>query len=146
MKISQVVTLGLVLCATSSVSAQSALEGVRSEPAYFAQKTSIEGADLGRIARLYQWALESKNQGVVESALAHLTHIRIVAPGRDLGDVESTMMSLVRHADSYSVRTKAALALQVFAQPGAFRNLADRDFNSPDELFEAVAQRIEPAI
>lgn len=146
MKISQVVTLGLVMCATSSAFAQSAFEGVLAEPAYFAQKASIESADLGKIARLYEWALESKNQGVVESALAHLAHIRIVAPEADLGDVETSMTSLVRHADSYSVRTKAGLALRVFAQPGAFRNLADRDFNSPDELFEAVAQRIGPAI
>ncbi len=145
MKIHKSFALGLLVISASLAIAQSARDQTPVQSTYFSQRATIEAADLGKVVELYMASLASENNGVVESVIAHLTHLRIVAYDQDLGGVETHLMGLARDGASQSIREKASLALQVFAYPAAFQSLADRDFEGPDELFEAVGARLQLA-
>lgn len=146
MKTSTAVAVGLLLIAAVPMMGQGNGAGDRVGYPYFPSVSRYGESDVQKAKRLYLLSIRSANCGVAESALAHLTHMRLALFQEDMSDVEVALLDLAKDGSTHAIRVKAFLARHVFWNPGAFRDILSREFASGDELFEAIADRLNPAI
>lgn len=92
----------------------------------------------------YLSCLHSDIPGVVESALGHVTYIRIAWPGEDLRKVQQKLAQLTREGTTRVIRYKAFTALEVFGDPTAFRRFIERRDGNGDGLLDEIGVRILP--
>lgn len=90
--------------------------------------------------------LGSDNDGVVESALALVTQMRIVLPQDDMREIELVVNQLALKGNTPVIRYKSYLAVQVFASPDLFRQVARTDFPSGDDFFASIASRLQQSM
>jgi hypothetical protein len=94
-----------------------------------------------RVKINYLKCLSADNPGVVESALGHVTYMRIAFPKLDMAEIQKTISDLTKQGMTPVIRSKALLALQVFADPLSYQNaIASRDGNG-DGLLEMLSGR-----
>ncbi len=113
---------------------------------YFCRAESYKTIDLSKANRNYARCLRSDNDGIVESALAHVAYMRLVLPGADLRDVRKTVESIANSDRTPVVRYKAYLASMVFVSPDLFRQAPDIPFANGDEFFAAVDYRLRHSL
>ncbi|MCX6141958.1 MAG: hypothetical protein NTZ35_01940 [Ignavibacteriales bacterium] len=142
MKTHKFLTIGLAFVAVTSVRAQ--LPGETMDSAVVRQPASEHVLNFDRITRNYLRCLCSDNAGVIESALGHVTYMRIAYPNLDLTQIRKRVFALSMEGFTRSIRRKAFLALEVFADPSSFRNAIVSKRASGDGLFEAIARRMAP--
>jgi hypothetical protein len=133
---------GLILAAASAM-------GQASTPQTSNERPCISGTinyhtgNLPVAKKNFLWTLQSENDGVVESALAHVTQMRIMVPGEDMKAIETVLNRLAINGRTQVIRYKAYLATQVFASPGLFREVAGTSYESGDQFFTALASRLQ---
>ncbi len=103
---------------------------------------SYEPAYLNRAALNYAAALQSDCDGVVESAIAHSTLLRMVAQQLEMGRIQSILVNLSEEGRTPAIRYKAYLATAVFDNPRKFENTARRMYEDSDEFFGVVASQV----
>ncbi len=117
-----------------------------SQDGYFSSEARHKTSDLDKASRRYMLCLKEPNQGVVQSALAHLVHMKLTVPATDFQAVEAEVKALSATSESPSIRYKAYLAGLVFENPAMFRSGSDADYNSPEELFSTIASRVQVTV
>ncbi|HTP12560.1 MAG TPA: hypothetical protein VMM37_02995, partial [Bacteroidota bacterium] len=85
---------------------------------------SIEFSSHRGAALNYAVALRSDCDGVVESAIAYSTLLRLVAQDLDMGRIQKILVDLSENGRTHAIRYKAYLALAVFENPAKFQNAA----------------------
>ena len=86
------------------------------------------------------------NDGVAESALAHLTFLRIDLPQLDLKKIESTMINLAETGRTPVIRYKAYLASIVFESPASFAKALNTEAANSDLFFSVVASQVQKTL
>jgi hypothetical protein len=100
------------------------------------------GLDFGKIRKEYSLRLQSGDAKVVESALETLIYIRIAFPNEDLQQLEPDLYGLAYKGATRAIRYKAYLALQVYSDPGMFRDAVESRHLTGGEFYERLAEKI----
>jgi hypothetical protein len=143
MKKSLVVTLvAAALAGTLSAAAQAQVleQPELSCPGKFAQ------ADLSQIEKRYLPCLRSENDGVVESALGHVTQMKLCLPDVEFAQVQGMVIDLSVDGRTPAIRAKAQLASLVYRSPELFVAEHGREFQTMRELFTALAERVSKTL
>ena len=138
-----IIAAGLILAATmaSGQTSQTAAE----RPC-LSSKADYSVTRLERARKNFIASLNSENDGVAESALAQVAHMRAKLPGVNLPDIEATVDELANSGRTPVIRYKAYLASLVFAHPGMFSQETAVDYSSGDEFFTAIASRLQQTL
>jgi hypothetical protein len=81
------------------------------------------------------------NNGIVESALAVVTMIKLDLPADEFPMIRDEIDYLAAHSTTPMIRYRACLAEAVFDNPAMFKEAAARQYSDPEELFSALADR-----
>lgn len=103
-------------------------------------------AKLGSVEKSYVAALQSENDGVVESALAHVTRMKLCLPARDFPALEAVIADLVKSGRTPAIRYRAYLAALVFDGPELFKEEQATEFRTPEELYAAISHRLQASL
>ncbi len=98
-------------------------------------KADYSATKLEKARKNFLASLNSENDGVAESAIAHVAHMRAMLPQEDLRDIEATVVELANGGRTPVIRYKAYLASLVFANPRMFSQEVTVDYASGDEFF-----------
>jgi len=138
MKTTSALLIGLAFTATVAAHAQD-IAGLRmvkpSDPTADARRT----LNFPRVEANYLLNLHSDVPGVVESALGHVTLMRIAYPKQNLRLLHEKLYDLASRGATLSIRYKAFIAMQVFADPAAYRKSISGRVASGDGLLEEIA-------
>jgi hypothetical protein len=88
--------------------------------------------------------LNSNIPMVVESALGHVTLMRIAYPDKDFRKIQEKLYDLASRGATRSIRHKAFMAMQVYADPLAYKEVIADQQVSGDGLLEVLAERQKP--
>jgi hypothetical protein len=113
-----------------------------SEKQYFSDSVSYACIGAERAAGSYITALSSANNGVVESALAHVAMITLTMPGCAMRPVKATVAAIERNGATSEVRYKAWVVRTLMEKPELFAGVAKAGYVEPDALFGALAGRL----
>jgi hypothetical protein len=91
----------------------------------------------------YEAALSSSNNGLVESALAHLTYIQINFPQTDLTKIRATIADLAESGSTPVIRYKAYLATIVLQNPASIMSGLKAESSDSNQFFSAVASKVQ---
>jgi hypothetical protein len=142
MRTHKILAFGLAFVAVTAVRAQQQRES--SDPAVAGPQVSNRVLHLDKIAQNYLRCLNADNPGVVESALGNVTYMRIAYPKLDLKEIQEAIFKLTMTGPSRSIRSKAFMALKVFADPSSFRSAIATGEANGDRLFADIARRMMP--
>ena len=117
-----------------------------SERSYFSDIVTIQKADYAKLEKKYAACLSSENDGVVESALAHIAMFKLMYPVKEFNVLEKAVREVAAKNSSPEIRYKAYLVVSLFENPEQFASQACSKYNSPDDLFGALATRIHDVI
>jgi len=145
MKTLSMFTAGLLLVSASAMG-----QGTRQTVSYGAPHvatTSVYSeAYVQKAVNTYTQLLSSGNDGIVMSAIAHLTCIRIDMPDLAMNEIEAKIADLAESGRTPVIRYKAYLASMVFQSPEMFR-VGDRvDSIESDPFFRNIAARAQTAL
>jgi hypothetical protein len=96
--------------------------------------------------RNYTVDLESQNEGIVESALAIVTMIKLDLPSEKFPMIREQIESLVSSGATPVIRYKAYLAGTVFTDPPMFKQVTMNNYRDYDEFFHAVAGKLSQTL
>jgi hypothetical protein len=103
-------------------------------------------ASLSSVEKNFSAALESENDGVVESALAHVTRMKLCLPARRFPRLEAVVADLAKSGRTPAIRYKAYIAVLVFDSPELFMAEQAAEFGTPDELYAAISHRLQTSL
>jgi hypothetical protein len=109
---------------------------------YLTHSAAYETANIAKAKRNFLSSLHSSNEGVLESVLGHVTHMRIVLPNEDMRAIEERIEWLATHGPTPVLRYKAYLASMVFAAPAEYQSTTRADFESSDEFFGVITNGV----
>lgn len=110
----------------------------------FADLTSYQNISFERAAKSYLGSLEFKGCAeIVEGGLAQLAMLKLAQPGGKQRAIENKLSDLAVDGESPTVRFKAYLASTVFTNPNLFQSEQFGNFTTGDELFAALASRLQ---
>jgi hypothetical protein len=113
---------------------------------YFSCIESYKTMDLPKASKNYAYCLKSDNDGIVESALAHMAYARLVLPTADLKDIRTEVEKLANSDRAPVIRYKAYLASMVFTSPGLFTRTPDTRYKDGDEFFSAIDSQLRHSL
>src|SRR6185369_532484 len=88
-------------------------------------------------------ALQSENDGAVESALALVARLKLSLPERRFVMIESECVRLITNGQTESIRYKAYLVLNLLGHPRMFATEARTSYPDANEMFTALANRLQ---
>jgi hypothetical protein len=136
--------LAVALAFTVASSGQAQQQHTSSDSKVAEPRASHHVVTMAMIAQNYLSCLRSDNPGVVESALGHVTYLRIAYPNLDLREHEEVIFDLTKTGLNRTIRSKAFVALKVFADPSSFKSAIATRKDTGDGLFEDIAGRMMP--
>jgi len=145
MKTYVMIASGLLLASLSATGQNLKPEEKTDTPSY-GTVYSYEPSYLRRAEMNYAAALHSDCDGVVESAIAHTTMLRIVARWLDMSRVHSALVDLADNGRTPVIRYKAFLATAVFDNPAKFENTLMVKYTDSDQFFNAVASQVHKTL
>jgi hypothetical protein len=113
---------------------------------YFSTPETYRTTDMGKVGKSYLECLKSMNNGVVESAIAHLTKGALCSRETFPQYVRSTLDYLAVAGRTPSIRYRAYLACLVLDSPELFAGEGKCDFRNGDELFSALSDRLHQTL
>ena len=138
-----IITAGLILAAATAMGQG---RQTTAELPCLSSKADYNVTRLEKARKNFLASLNSENDGVAESALAQVAHMRAMLPGADLPDLEATVEELASTGRTPVIRYKAYLAGLVFANPRMFSQEITVDYASGDEFFTAIASRLQQTL
>ncbi len=138
MKTYKVVAAGLLIASATAVG-----QGKAQNASYFASIASHSEEYIQAATENYTLLLRSLNDGVVESAIAQLTYLRMGSPERDLTEAQSIIAKLAETGRTAAIRYKARLSLMVFDTPGLFAEGVDASPNEKDAFFLQISSKVQ---
>jgi hypothetical protein len=109
---------------------------------YFSDAQRHRSADLTKVAQRFIECLNEENEGVIRSALAHATWMKLMVPERSFTDLQARINALVVTGATPEIRHRAYLASMVFDRPALFKGEEAKEFKEGDDMFASVSQRI----
>ncbi len=128
------------------VLAQSSRRGMQHDPPHSAAVWSYAEEYTQKAIKNYAMALNSANDGVVESVIAHLTFLRIDLPQLDLKKIEATLINLAETGRTPVIRYKAYLANIVFESPASFVKSLNTEATNSDLFFSDIASQVQKTL
>jgi hypothetical protein len=114
---------------------------------YYPQLLTYSAKDKKTIDRSYADALRSPNDGVVQTALAVVTLLKMDLPDDEFPRILNEVCYLKTHGASPMIRYKASLVEAVFYSPEMFKEVPTRYYSDPDVFFDAFIERMaKPSI
>ena len=93
------------------------------------------------IVKNYLSCLNSDVPSIVESALGHVTYMRIVWPTADLRSIQARLAELTAKGATRAIRYKAFMAAEVFGDPATFRRFAVNRNGNGDGILDEIGVR-----
>ncbi|TAK64376.1 MAG: hypothetical protein EPO24_03405 [Bacteroidetes bacterium] len=109
---------------------------------YFPDYASYQHTDFNRVAKVYLIALQSENEGVVTSTLAHIGRIKLYFPKQQFPELEAKIIELSTTGQTSNIRYRAFLVYSLFNSPSIFMNESLTEFEDSEALFAALAGRL----
>jgi len=131
-----VTAMAILVLAATTASAQ---------PGYFSSKEMHRTANFDKAINQYCASLRSENEGVVESALAHLVRMKLFVPELNCPEVPLAIRMVAVSGETPKVRHRAYLASLVFDSPAIFKAEGKQLYSGPDDLFSTIASRTNVA-
>jgi hypothetical protein len=141
MKAVTVVAAALVFFSATSMQGQS-----KENKSYFSDPTAYRNANITNALKAFESCLATDNAGVQESAMAHLAMLKMVVPAVDAGTITRRLEEMATSAPAPSTRFKAYIVSQVYSNPELFANERGTKYNDGDELFNALAARLQSSL
>ncbi len=141
MKTRIVLLLAFSLAAPMAVQAQNMATLSKAESSPF-RDTSRRILNFQKVQSNYLRTLSSNIPSVVESALGHVTLMRIAYPKQDFRIIRDKLIALASEGATQTIRRKAFTAMQVYANPSAFKEAIVAGQSSGDGLLEAIASQL----
>jgi hypothetical protein len=113
---------------------------------YFSDVVAIQTTNLSTAEKQYAACLRMENDGVVESALAHVAMLKLMYPVKELATVAREVRNLMKNNASAEIRYKAYVVNHLISNPKLFASEARTTYESPDELFGALAARLHDVV
>lgn len=117
-----------------------------SDKSYFSDAAAYKCINTTKIMNTYLSCLSSENEGVVESALAHVAMLKLMLPGCDFKAVNAKVAEVSLKAASAETRYKAFLTKTVLEEPGMFIRIEETRYSDADELFGALASKMSETL
>jgi hypothetical protein len=143
MKTYRMMAGALLYITVSTAFAQGLANTTAGEQPFFSSAASYVNIDLKKHTRNMIASLTHENDGVVESALAHATHMRLVVPEADLDAIQTTLKLVAEEGRTPVIRYKAYLGCLVFSSPAMFAQETNTEYADGDQFFSAVASRLQ---
>jgi hypothetical protein len=144
MKRYAVYAIALVMSAGASTA--SPQEKAGEERGVFASRNSHQRANLAKVERNYLACLQSQNDGVVESAIAQVAHLKLYCPDNCFAGLQGSLNSLAVTGRTAAIRYKAYLAMLVFDQPALFAKEQGAEYKTESQLFSAIGKRLQETL
>ena len=138
MKTHRALVIGIALIAAIVARAQDLAVLPKTEVSH-SRENSRKVLDFQKVEVNYLACLNSPIPGVVESALGHITLMRIAYPNQDLRKIRERLHDLASRGATRCIRHKAFIAMQVFANPLAFEGAITSTQCNGDSLLEDLA-------
>jgi hypothetical protein len=110
-----------------------------------APREAPEAARIAKAEKNYAACLDTRNDGVIVSTLAHIALLKGANPDLPLAVLRSSVEEVAATSPSRAVRYRAYLTLMVFTAPellaGTTLNRAD-----PETVFGAIADRLHESL
>lgn len=142
MKTVKMLAIGFVVSA-STVACSPSQRALSTDEGPVSGNERSSSLDLQKFERNYLVCLSSGNSGVVESALGQLIHMRIAFPNADLTETKTRLIDLATRGYTRAIRQKAYVAIQVFADPQAYRELIEAKYVTSDDIVAVLVARFE---
>lgn len=124
------------------IAATMSAQGANPEQGYFANVARHNEISTINAGKRYLACLQSNNEGVVESALAHVAMMKLAVPGVKYDALKKKVSQIARNAATPELRYKAFLTANVLDQPEVFKSVIRESYSTPDELFATLASRL----
>ena len=141
MKTQKALVIGLALTVAVAAHAEDFSELSKARTSH-SRESLNKVPDLQKAKVNYLACLNSETPGVVESALGHVTLMRIVYPKQDLTRIQEKLYDLAARGATKSIRQKAFIAMQVFADPTTYRGAILDKQGSGDGLLDSLAYQL----
>lgn len=109
---------------------------------FFPVDQTFSPAQKERVDKSYAYSLSYTNEGLLESALAVVTMIKLDLPADEFSRIKDEIEHLAMNGTTPVIRYKAYLAEAVFANPAMFKEETARQYRDEDAFFSALAQRM----
>ena len=146
MKPTSILIAALVMAAAPAASSGQPDRAPADARAYFSSIDSYKNANLERAAKNYVACLNSENNGVILSGLAHVAMIALATQGEKVASVQAAVGSLAVTGRTPEIRFKAYLTSLVYDSPQMFREEASGHYDTPDELFAAIGGKVQQTL
>ncbi len=139
-------TAHAILTAALAIGMTAAAMAQHNGRSYISDIKNYTTQKIDKAAKNYMTSLNMDNDGVVESALAQVAALKLVAPAMEFPALREKVAGLVTSGRTPTVRYKASLALMVFENPEMFREVRDSQYEDSDQFFITLAQRIQESL
>ena len=113
---------------------------------YFPDPSVYKKVELAPAIKAFERCLAIDNPGVQESAMAHLAMMKMMVPSVESGEITRRLEDMATSAPAPGTRYKAYIASQVFRNPELFVKERNSEYNDADELFNALAARLQNSL
>ncbi len=113
---------------------------------YFSDSSVYKTANIPAALKAFESCLTTDNTGVQESAIAHLTMLKLMLPAVEAAKISRELEMLSTSAPQPSTRFKAYIASQVYKNPELFATAKNADYSNGNELFNALASRMQSSL
>jgi hypothetical protein len=116
--------------------------GAAARPYFSSRQTSHPGKALQGYVR----NLQSTNDGVVESSIAHIAFMVMIFPDIDRAATLEILERLSLNGSTPEIRYKAYLANLVAGNPRTFSVVLDSNYVDTNQFFLAISQRAQASL
>ncbi len=113
---------------------------------FFSGLEAHKKVNLVAARRAYRASLESGNDGVVETALAHIARMRMYMQADDFSDIKPAVDWLAVSSKTPAIRYKAYLTALVIENPKWFQEECCKEYVGSEEMFTALAERLKSTL
>ncbi len=113
---------------------------------FFSDPDAYKTANIPVVLKAFESCLASENEGVQESAMAHLAMLKLVLPATDAAAITHRLEEMATAANEPGVRYKAYITSQVYRSPELFAGEGGETYNNGDELFTVLAGRLQSSL
>ena len=118
------------------------IAGLSQAQTFYPVLKKYSAADKERMDKIFAFSLSFTNNGVIESALALVTMMKLDLPADEFPMIKDKIDYLAANGATLVIRSKAYLAGAVFAKPAMFKEEAARQYNNQNAFFSALADRM----
>jgi hypothetical protein len=109
----------------------------------FGKASSYKKADMQKLEKYYLVSLKHSVDPIVECTIGEVTRLKLAQMCCQSDEIQKQLNKLAHEGRSPAIRYKAMLACMVFEHPAFFTQESSSDYAYSEDLFGAVAHRLE---